>query len=202
MRTSLAGPAVLIAAVALCGCGPRAAPPAPKAKPTAVAQKPLPEWAPEDPSPEFLRAWKVLKPMPTEQPITTNMLESGFTEAVQDRTRRIMWPASYELFGSLTDEHLATFLTKKESSVPYKSLSAKEREALERWFEAEREAGRGSPNEAEDARVLLYKGGAKEDFSNVRVGFGTHDTHVVGVCFWIIQPKGRPSQTFWDFAQI
>jgi hypothetical protein len=184
------------------GCSRRAAPPAPRAKPADIARRPLPEWAPKHPSPEFLRAWKVLKPMPAEQPITTNMLKSGYTEAVQKRIRGITWPASYELFGSLADEHLATFLAKKEVCIPYKSLAAKEREALERWFEAEREAGKGGPSESADTRVLLYKWGAKDDFSNLRVGFGTHDTHVVGVCFWIIRPKGKPSQIFWDFAQI
>ncbi len=57
--------ALALALMAL-GCGDRAAR---NPTTTAAGQKamvPLPEWAPKDPSAEFLRAAKVLKPLPPE----------------------------------------------------------------------------------------------------------------------------------------
>jgi len=63
------------------GCSHRA-PQRPSAPaPAPKASVPLPEWAPKDPSPEFLRAAKVLKPMPPEL----------FRDAAQTPLRRRSW---------------------------------------------------------------------------------------------------------------
>ncbi len=183
-----------------CGRRPAAVKPTPTAvKPAAVAQRPLPEWAPKDPSPAFLRAWKVLKPIPTEEPVRQNVAQSRISDAIWDRARRMVWPAAYEFFGSLTDQQITSFLSKKELSIPYKSLREDQRKALEHWFAVWVEAFRVGPAETADFRVLLYKLGAKEDFSNVRVGFWTHDTHVIGLSFWL---PGKADPINSDFAQL
>jgi hypothetical protein len=194
---------VLVAAAGLLpvGCAQKTAKrPAPRAKPVvAQAKTILPEWAPQNPSPEFLRAWKVLKPIPTEEPVRQNATQSALSDAIWDRARRMVWPAAYEFFGSLTDKQTASFLSKKELSMPYKSLREDQRKALEHWFAVWVEAFKGGPAETADFRVLLYKLGAKEDFSNVRVGFWTHDTHVVGLSFWL---PGKTDPINSDFAQL
>jgi hypothetical protein len=147
----------------------------------------LPEWTPEDPSPEFLRAAKVLNPLPEEAG------GSGFPLTI----------AFYEMFGALTDEQIATFLERKQAevpadatddtralfketygasevggelvysrnkvSVPLKSLTPAQRKAFEKvqavWSEALK------AEDKEDLLVKLYKIGAKEDLSNVDASF-------------------------------
>jgi hypothetical protein len=147
----------------------------------------LPEWGPEDPSPEFLRAAKVLKPLP-----------GGMAEGDSALT-----VAFYEMFGALTDEQIATFLERKqgkvpadapdrtralfkenygasevggelvysrnEVSAPIKSLTPAQRKAFEKvravWSEVMK------AQDEDDLLVMLYKMGAKEDLSNLDLGF-------------------------------
>lgn len=82
------------AVVALCfvmvcvaaGCG-RKAEKTPAAKATPPAGVGLPDWAPKNPSPEFLRAAKVLKPLPEDAGGGGSPLTVAF----------------HEMFGALTD---------------------------------------------------------------------------------------------------
>ena len=86
--------------VCIVGCGQRTTQTpvsAPAAEKVEIA---LPEWAPENPSPEFLRAAKVLKPMPEES-----------FNSPEDRAEAVTWlryqqtlAAGFEFFGTLTDE--------------------------------------------------------------------------------------------------
>ena len=162
---------------------------------------PLPDWAPKDPSPEFLRAARVLKPMPMEI-----LLEDAEGDAARTATstRAVRtWPATYEFFGTLTDEQIERFRSTKVIRVPTRSLSEAQRAALDNWFEAFREAMRGAPTEDRDFLVILYKCGANEDFSNVEVGFDTHgESRVVHIKFWITHPDGNVIAPCNAFAVI
>jgi len=180
------------------GCGGRGAE---ELSPTSsqVADVPLPEWAPENPSPNFLRAARVLKPIPQEDNMRSNMTR-GPTAAVQARIRSILFPAAYEFFGTLSDDQIEAFLVRSELTVPIRSLTDAQLNALDAWFDAYQQAHEGGPPESEDCRVVLYKLGASEDLTNVRVGFGAHD-HTVGVCFRIGDPERGP-RIFYDFARL
>ena len=179
---------VLTTALALApGCGQRQAQREAAERPAQTADVPLPEWAPENPSPEFLRAAKVLKPLPEDVGGAGSPLGVAF----------------YEMFGALTDEQIATFLERKqgklpsdapaetralftekfgarevggelvysrnEVSVPVKSLTPAQRRAFEKVEAVWSEAIKAEDNE--DLLVKLYKIGAKEDLSNVDIAF-------------------------------
>jgi hypothetical protein len=65
-----------------------------------IGEAVLPSWAPKHPSQEFLHAAKVLKPIPEEaQPYLP------------------MYLPTWELFGSLTDQQVKQFLTRRQVSV-------------------------------------------------------------------------------------
>jgi hypothetical protein len=164
---------------------------------------PLPDWAPENPSPEFLRAAKVLKPLPPE-------VLSGFgdadpaTEAVLARFTRTFVPA-YELFGTLSDEQIDSFVSQgapKQVRMPVKSLTAAQRAALDRWFEAYREAVKGSPVGSDGYLVGLYKHGARDDLSNVDVGFHADGSRAVHLYFWVRRDDGSLHHFGEAFAVI
>jgi hypothetical protein len=172
----------------------------PAAKPAAHVSVPLPDWAPKDPSLEFLRAAKVLKPMPTETFHSATQSDPA-AQAFMDRYARTL-PAAWELFGSLTDEQVQRFLTAKPDTdnpeiaklilIPVKSLTPGQRGALDRWFEAWRTAMRDLAGSAEekvedDRLVTLYKAGAKRDLSNLDVGFNQAG-HSVNLTFQIRRP--------------
>jgi len=166
----------------------------------------LPEWAPEHPSAAFLRAAKVLKPLPEDM-----HGDSSLTVAF------------YEMFGTLTDQQIATFLQRKqgklppdarddtralfkekfgakevggelvysrnEVSVPIDSLTPAQREAFSRVkaaWSAEFEA----QGENEDLLVKLYKMGAKEGLSNVDVAF-TATGHMVSFQLRVTKKSGN-----------
>ncbi len=205
---------VLIAAMSFAGCGKKTAqaPVATSQEPLATSgqahakstpeQPPLPEWAPQNPSPEFLRAAKVLKPLPFEYPMTSNV-GPGLTEAYKQKLRRLVYPAAYEFFGSLTDQQMKSFLTKKEIRLRARELSPAQRRALDNWFESFRKAAESGPSEYQDIRVILYKLGAREDLSNIRFGFGMNKSHSVGVYFWLREAQGDPKAAMTsDFAQL
>jgi hypothetical protein len=168
------------------GCG-RKAGKTPAAKATPPAGVGLPDWAPKNPSPEFLRAAKVLKPLPEDAGGGGSPLTVAF----------------YEMFGALTDQQIATFLERKqgkvgpdtpdsaralfkekygakevggelvysrnEVSVPFKSLTPAQRRAFERVQAVWSEAMKAEDNE--DLLIKLYKIGAKENLSNVDIAF-------------------------------
>lgn len=177
------------------GCGKTKQP----AKTTSV---PLPEWAPADPSPEFLRAARVLKPKPPER-------TAGIVGAAQAARLAQTYPAAWEFFGTLTDEQVQQFLTRKPMTIPgeesqastrvlipVKSLTSKQRAALDKYFEEWRRAMSGAyraddPHAAghADRLVALYRFGAKEDLSNVDAGFNVAG-HSVNITFRIRKSDG------------
>ncbi len=162
---------------------------------------PLPEWAPEDPSPEFLRAARVLRPPPPETQPTSNV-GPGLSEALVGRMERVLYPAAYEFFGTLTDEQIERFVSTKEMRVAVKSMTAPQRRPLEAWLDAFVEAMKGGPPEYHDLRVMLYKLGAKDDLSNVDAGFTAQGGHAVHIHFWVRQPDGSDRFVNSYFAQI
>jgi len=188
LLVGLAAGAVLAPAL---GCGREAATPD---SPVTASQgtraesldlPPLPEWAPENPSPEFLRAAKVLKPMPEES-----------FNSPEDRAEAVTWlryqqtlAAGFEFFGTLTDEQVERFLSAREIRLPVRSLTEKQGLALDQWLDAWRDAMRGEGPHP-DWLVLMYKAGAREDLSNVHVGFDCPG-HRVHIRFWITLPNGE-----------
>ncbi|UCC67671.1 MAG: hypothetical protein JSV79_11200 [Armatimonadota bacterium] len=166
------------------GCGRRASHTRAPASPVEEGPSiPLPEWAPENPSPEFLRAARVLKPWPEERPAEEDLAQ----RAVEERYRLTL-PVAWELFGALTDAQMERFLSTKEIRLPVKSLSEKQRLTLDRWFDAWRDAMQGE-GQYPDWLVVLYKTGAREDLSNVDVGFDSAGRRV-HICFWVSLPNG------------
>jgi len=181
------------------GCGGNAGE-APTPDSTDTSGVPLPEWAPENPSPELLRAAKVLRPLPEEvEPYSPT------------------WPLAWELFGTLSDKQIDSFLRHRqrrqlplerygretidalkdelgaeeigdslvfytrEVLITFGSLSPGQRTIFDRMVEA----SRNRPPEARpqpDLLVQLYKIGAREDLSNVAVGFSASG-HVVSTSF-------------------
>ncbi|NIM07263.1 MAG: hypothetical protein GTN69_08645 [Armatimonadetes bacterium] len=196
--------AILIALIAtLIGCGEKTARPTSGDGSGNAAAVSLPEWTPEDPSPEFLRAAKVLKPLPPE--MFQGMAQGN--KAMETMLARMheFWPALYELFGTLTDEQIEKFLSAKEIRIPFKSLTAKQSAALDNWFAKYREAMQGLPPELklmEDYKIQLYREGADEDFSNVKVGFAAQQGHMVHIQFWIRKSDGSEDGPCTAFAQI
>jgi len=180
----------------------------------------LPDWAPKDPSPAFLRAAKVLKPLPEE---------------VQSYSP--LYPAAYELFGTLTDEQLEDFLKPKQRrlplrkipeerrgfykehfgaeqvgnelvywardvKIPFTSLTSAQREAFDRLAEAYDESQEVSPDQV-DLLVRLYKAGAKEDLSNVQISFNATGGPTVGLAFIIaVSPEKAAGISGGRFAQL
>ncbi len=180
--------AVVAALVALClaaGCARRA--PAPK---TAVPM--LPDWAPKSPSPQFLRAAKVLKPMPSD--FIAQMANA--IGAAKIARWQVTWVASWEVFGSMTDAQIEQFRATGQVKVPVKSLTKAQRAALDRYFEVWRQNMAGLPFDR-DELVMLYKEGAQRDLSNVDVGF-VSDGRGVNMRWWITRRGGglsTPSNT-------
>ncbi len=188
---------VTFAALMLSGCGRKAAqaPVANSQKPITTSsratvksspkQLPLPDWTPKNPSPEFLRANKVLKPLPND---LANPARNDPVAAAQFARYNRMLPANYELFGSLSEKQIARFLATRKIRLPVKSLSNDQRQRLDNWLETWRKVMKGT--HTDDWLVLLYKRGAKEDLSNVDVGFDMQGGHYVDIMFWVRQPDG------------
>jgi len=134
----------------------------------------LPEWAPENPSPEFLRAARVLRPFPELPSAEESARGELVDKALSYRFTRTL-PAAWEFFGSLSDEQLARFLASKRVVLRVKDLSPKQKTALYHYFEVWRQAFKGRPPHdpefVEDWLVELYKSGAREDLSNVQIEF-------------------------------
>lgn len=200
-------------------CGSRGRPPAPKARPTQAAQTALPEWAPKNPSPAFVRALKVLKPLPLSTLRSAGASEAQNAEATREAT--ITWPAAYEFFGTLSDEQVQRFLTREPDwrnaiaternekeprkgwrrvLIPMKSLTPRQRRAFDNWATAWGKAREGREFD-HDYLVDLYKTGATRDLSNVRVGFKANP-HYVGVISCITKPDGTTNGICSDFALL
>ncbi|MDH4179293.1 MAG: hypothetical protein OEV33_02190 [Armatimonadota bacterium] len=183
-------PAVLVLLVAP-GCGQRAA----QQEATQPADVPLPEWAPENPSPEFLRAARVIKPWPEE--FTPASSEAELTRKALHHRYISTLPAAWEFFGTLTDEQIERFLSAKSFRLRFVDLSGRQRTALLSYFDVFRESMKGlSPEEqgySEDPLVELYKLGAKEDLSNVEIEFLVRASGIVAIFMRARQPDGSLS---------
>jgi hypothetical protein len=193
-------PVAAVVALVLSGCGRSGPPATPEGRGGQAAEVPLPEWAPENPSPEFLRAARVLKPVPPEH----EQRQAGDDPAGQAwymRYRRT-YLASYEFFGTLGDEQMARFLSEKKLLIRVQALTSKQRVAMDRWMEARREAMRGVGPESEDFLVNLFKLGAREDLSNVQVGFIASGGHAVHVLFCVTQSGDKQDGICCSFAVI
>jgi hypothetical protein len=189
-------PIMLAAVCAIGGCGRKPKPTPPIAPKTAVSI-PLPDWAPKNPSPEFMRAWKVLKPSPPDA--FNEFAKSDPAKfALAKRTSRT-WAAAYEFFGTLADEQMRRFLSAREIRMPVKSLTVKQRAALDNWFETWRKVMKDNGSVPDDLLVLLFKMGARQDLSNVDVGFtAQNEAHRVHIIFW----RGPESSFRIDFANM
>jgi hypothetical protein len=149
----------------------------------------LPEWAPKNASPEFLRAARVIEADPPE---------FYRREGEADQANRAYWhkmtrwlPTAWELFGTLSDEQMEQFLAGKEIREPVKSLTKKQQAILNRLFEDYRREMKGVP-EMEDWLVELYRLGAREDLSNVDVVFPYRASGIAALVFRVQQPGGEP----------
>lgn len=200
MRGSAMGVlAAVLVAFCMVGCGRKSAqqPTKPAARKSAV---PLPEWAPKDPSPEFLRAAKVLKPTPEEE--SAKFKSDRAALALVERVSRT-WAAAYEFFGTLTDDQMQRFFATKQVRMSIKSLSPKQRAALDNWLETWRKEMKGNGSVPDDFLVVLFKMGAKNDLSNVDVGFNAQNTaRRVHTIFWVRQPDGHDEAMQNDFAYM
>jgi hypothetical protein len=181
------------------GAGAKA--PALRTTPAAKTDIPLPEWAPKNPSPEFLRAARVLKPMPEEMLSRAAETAGPEGQALLTRIHRT-WTPTWEFFGTLDDSQIERFRTTREIRIPIKSLAPEQRDALDRWFESFRTIMKGTgPELEEDYLVSLYKMGGKEDLSNVDVGF-VASARAVQIWFWVKQSNGAVQQIGTGFAQM
>ena len=182
------------------GCAKTEQPPEPTPAKTSA---PLPDWAPENPSPEFLRAWEVLKPTPEEE--FGEFAKGDPTRLELARRASCTWAAAYEFFGTLSDEQMERFFSTRRIRMPAKSLTENQRAALDNWLSAWRAAWRGNPSSSipEDFLVALFKTGAREDLSNVDVGFNAqNEGRRVHVIFWVRQPDGSDASVQNDFAYM
>jgi hypothetical protein len=162
-------PAVVTLLVAP-GCGQRAAQEKPTKTPTETATVPLPEWAPEDPSPEFLRAAKLLRAVPMGAVGRGDMPEQSW-RALLGYMKQVN-PTLWDLFGSLSDAQIESFLAAKRIAIAVRDLTPGQMAALD----AVLDANKGDEMDVSgvtvpDFRTMLYKMGAVEDLSNVTIGF-------------------------------
>jgi hypothetical protein len=158
---------------------------------------PLPEWAPENPSPEFMRAARVFKTWVNEPAITDELALAE--RALEIRFRRTLVPA-WEFFGSLTDEQIERFRSTRDLRIRVKDLTDKQRAALYRFFDVWRKEFKGvsSANTgfSEDWLVDLYKLGASEDLSNVEVQFLVRGSGRLAMLLRSRQPDGSLGPPF------
>jgi len=215
MRRRVCAVRLLVVAIApisfvALACGNRGRPPTPKPKATQAAQAALPEWAPKNPSPAFLRATKVLKPLPLS--FIKSPAKTDAENAARMKAAAITWAAAYEFFGTLSDRQVERFLQAKLRYlvIPIKQLTQEQRAAVDRYFEAWRQTHKavllpGHP-EIRDCVLMLYKRGAKRDLANVVAGFDAGKRagggHVVSICFEVTKPDGERDGFVSAFAGI
>ena len=185
------GVVVLATVVAFLGCGRQAAEAPESSAGTQTADVPLPVWAPENPSPEFLRAARVFRTWVNEPAVTDEPELAG--RALDLRFQRTLVPA-WEFFGSLTDEQIERFRSRRDLRIQVRDLTDKQRAALYRFFDVWRKEFKGvsavTTEFSEDWLVELYKLGAREDLSNVEVQFLVRGRGRVAMLLRSRQPDG------------
>jgi hypothetical protein len=190
---------LLAAGLTIClfgGCGPKGEQDSSKRTPhsSEIAQaskitgySALPFWAPEHPSKAFLRAAKVLRPIPLEAYIKWQEAYP-INGSLFIRCAYTLEPV-YDLFGLLTDKQIQQFISSKKIRLPVKTLNTAQHKVLNDFFEIFRKTMENEPTVDDDCLVVLYKDGAREDLSNVDLGF-VHDGAKVNFQFWIRRPDG------------
>jgi hypothetical protein len=199
---------VLLVAVGGAGVAMAAEEAAPSEKPPEATV--MPEWAPDDPSDEFLIGLRALAAVPGEQvlkPAEGNAELTAFLTQMMEE----VWPPAFEFFGALTEEQRATFFAKNEVRMEMSSVPEAPRATLDRWFAAMDRMLAATPEGVwpeEDGPPeggyleLLRDDGAADDFSNVEVGFGAR-SGMVGLYFWIEPIDGGPGGLVTnDFAML
>jgi hypothetical protein len=160
---------------------------------------PLPDWAPENPSKEFLRAAQVLKPAPTDD-LTRGDVPEEVRVLVVELKRRCD-PVLWELFGSLSDEQIARFQETERLALSVKEMTPRQRAILDAFLDANKglEAQvEGQP--IPDLRVGLYKAGAHEDLSNVEARFEIEGADMLS---FVCQVDGKEDVLRWTgWAQL
>jgi hypothetical protein len=187
---------VAVGVCAVSGRGHRAAH---KPAPTPAVPKvaiPLPEWAPKNPSSEFLRAARVIRPWP-EEPTPARDHEDLVGKARSALYRRTM-PAAWEFFGTLSDEQIKRIQSAKRLRLMLKDLTPKQRTALYHYFDVSRETMKGVPDTdaefGDDVLVELYKLGATKDLSNVQIEFLVREgSHILAMFLRAQQRDGTLS---------
>jgi hypothetical protein len=172
------------AAVALTGCSRAGRTPA-------TQGAALPEWAPKNPSPEFQRAAKVIKPNPPQA--QQKGAEANAAQAALDEAYRRTLPAAWEFFGTLSDEQIQQFRAAREIRLPVTSLTPKQRAALNNFFNTWRQAMKDAPPIDQNWLTQLRMFGATEDFSNVEVTFDVRPSGIVRMTLAVRQPDGTTS---------
>ncbi len=170
----------IVAALTLSGCGKDGDPQTTTA--AATSNLPLPEWAPQDPSPEFLRAAKVLKPIPPEIWASAGEKAGPEIKAMVARLPNT-YASAWEFFGTLSDEEIERLRSSGNVRVPFRSMTEFQRRILDAYFEAWRKAMAGQELVWADWLVELYKEGAREDLSNVDAGFRRDSDRGVNIQF-------------------
>jgi hypothetical protein len=208
-QTGRVAVAVFVASMLMIGgCARKAAsPPQPAAQKASI---PLPEWAPKNPSPEFLRAAKVLGTRPWD-PARDSTGNDLVDRSLQAKHERVSYPA-WEFFGTLSDQEVHRLFASKVAAVgdrpaslsramtlPYKSMSHKQKAAFNRYLDVWRETYEGTDlaqygeGLVPDRLVVLYKHGAKEDLSNVLITFEVLKNHLVRAAIYVVQSDGSLS---------
>jgi hypothetical protein len=187
----------LLLPLSAAGCAHHA--PAPKTRPAAKESVPLPDWAPKNPSPEFLRAARVLKPIPAD--MMQNAGEAMQVPAAVLKRYERWWPAGWELFGTFSDAQIEQVLKTKFLRVHVRNLTPRQRKAFEAFMDAIDSALAVASRP--EYRVSLYKFGAKKDLSNVDVGFDI-DAHALLIRTWVPTPgaAGKSITTGDAFATL
>jgi len=187
--------AVVIVVLAVSGCGRRDKQASGRKATGASASVPLPEWAPANPSPEFMRAARVLKPMPME--FAEERTQGDLARKALAARYHSTLPAAWEFFGTLSDQEIERLRASKELRIPFRSLSDRQRTALLRYFDVWRQTFKGlPPTEAEygeDYLVELYKFGAEEDLSNVEITFLLRASGIVAMILRVRRADGSLS---------
>jgi hypothetical protein len=169
-RTAYLLSGIVLVLLLVYGCDQRAPRESPAGNATHAADVPLPEWAPKNPSPEFLRAAKVLRGVPMDAVGRGDLPEQTW-RALLGYMRQIN-PTLWQLFGSLSDAQIDSFLAAQRIAIPVRDLTPRQMAALDAVLDANKGneiqiSGKNLP----DFRTLLYKMGAEEDMSNVTIGF-------------------------------
>jgi len=147
----------------------------------------LPSWAPKNPSPEFVRAARVLKPLPPvnhavgllDIPIwesfgaLTDQQLNDFMKIQQVRLKTGIMPQQAiskmkKDYGATEERGYIVYDTRR-ISIPVKAMSAVQRRAFDKVAEA--------------SRSELMKLGANQDMSNVSLDFDANGGHVMWVSF-------------------